>query len=285
MPNHCSKMAYQPIVSVLLIIAFMAFPLLPAIAETTKRVELKMAMYMAGLKAGTMKLEVDFNDVDATTSLKLKSKGMVKMMTGYKGKSEARSALLVETWPMPISYDSSYETNKYDRKIEIRYNPDDGQITDLNEWKRGEPRTTNVPEDLRHETIDPLTAILHVRHWILALRQDPVTSKQQAFEVFDGRRRYRLNTSIIERDDVKFGGERLSAYRVKVVLEPLAGFSSNDMLANWSSEGGERWIEMLITDDDNPVPLMLETKGGTLKTSIYLERACDRDDNCIDFDS
>ena len=284
MPNRDWKMAYQSAVSAFLMMAIIIVPSLPALAETTKRVELKMVMYVAGLTAGTMKLAVDFNDEDATTSLRLKSKGMVKMMTGYKGRSEATSALPEETWPIPISYDSAYETNKYDRKIEIRYNSDDGQITDLKEWKRGDPRTTNVPEPLRLETIDPLTAILHIRHWILALRQDPTAEMQQAFEVFDGRRRYRLNASIIERDEVEFGGRDLPAYRIKIVMEPLAGFSSKDMLANWSSEQGDRWIELRITDSDNPVPLSLETQGGTLKTSLYLKEVCDADDNCTDFD-
>lgn len=284
MPIDRWKTAGQKLILSLFAIAAIMLPSMPGMAETTERVELEMVMYVAGLKAGTVRLNVDFNDLDAVTSLRLKSKGMVKMMTGYKGRSEARSALPDQAWPVPISYDWSYRTNKHDRKVEIRYSRDDGEIIDLNEWKRGEPRTTNVPEALQQATIDPLTAILHVRHWILALRADPSMAERHAFEVFDGRRRYRLNASVIEHDDIKFGGKKLSAYRLKVILDPLSGFRANDMLANWSSEGSDRWIELVITDDDNPMPLMLETIGGTLKTSIYLERACDLDGNCVDFD-
>ncbi len=276
--------AFKTILALMMmaVIGFLSFS---AAAESTRKLELRMVMYMAGITAGTMKLEVDFNDVDAISSLRLKSKGVVKMMTGYKGRSEARTALPEEAWPIPISYDSAYETNKYDRRIEIRYNPNDGEITELQNWKRGEPRTTNVPEPLRLATIDPLTSILHFRHWILALRNDPTTARQQSFEVFDGRRRYRLTADVIERDDMEFGDEDLPVFKLKVVMEPLAGFGSKDLLANWSSEDGQRWIELVITDDDNPVPLLLETKGGTLKTSIFLEEVCDGEGNCTDFDS
>lgn len=244
-----------------------------------------MVMYMAGFTAGKMKLSVDFNDVDATTSLRLKSKGVVKMMTGYKGKSKATTTLPEAAWPIPISYDSAYETKKYDRRIEIRYDRDDGEIEELQTWKRGEPRNSKVPEALWQATIDPLTAVLHFRHWIRALRDDPEMARQQTFEVFDGRRRYRLNAEILKREEIEFGGRELPVFRTQVVMTPMAGFSSRDMLANWSSEDGSRWIELTITDDDNPVPLSLETKGGSLKTTIFLEEVCDGEDNCTDFES
>ncbi len=280
----CSKAGRPGLLS--LLIAVLAFaPLASAKAEPTRSLELSMVMYVAGLTAGKMKLSIDLNDDDAATSLRLKSKGMVKLITGYKGRSEARATLPEKAWPVPVSYDSSYETKKHDRRIEIRYSPDDGAITNLQTWKRGEPRTTNVPEDLWSATIDPLTAILHIRHWILALRQDQATSGQQAFEVFDGRRRYRLNAGVIKQDHIKFGDRDLPVFRLKVVVEPLAGFSKRDMLANWSSEDGERWIELVITDDDNPIPLSLETRGGTLKTTIFLEEACDGKDGCTNFGS
>jgi len=269
-----------------LIMMFLAVCIpLSAAAEPSKRLELRMVMYMAGITAGNMKLSVDFNDRDATTALKLKSKGVVKMITGYKGNSEAKASLPEEAWPMPISYDSAYKTNKYDRKIEIRYNENDGEIINLQTWKRGEPRNSNVPKALQQATIDPLTAILHVRHWILALRNDPSMAKQQTFEIFDGRRRYRLDASIIERKAIEFGGRDMPAFRLKVVMEPLAGFSSKDMLANWSGEGDDHWIELTITDDDNPVPLLLETQGGTLKTSVYLKEVCNGGNDCMEFDS
>ena len=64
---------------------------------------------------------------------------------------------------MPVSYDSTYETKNTDRKVLIRYDEDDGQITEFKAWKRGKPRNSKVPEDLRQATIDPLTAVLRYR--------------------------------------------------------------------------------------------------------------------------
>lgn len=284
MTNRSPKPVTPGIVA-LLLLAFASLWPAAVSAESSKRLELDMVMYMAGFQAGTLALSVDFNDVDATSSLKMKSQGMVKMITGYKGKSEARTALPEEAWPVPVSYDSAYETRKYDRRIEIRYGAPEGDIADVRIWKRGEPRSSKVPESLMTATIDPLTAILHFRHWVLAMQKDPAVATEEAFEVFDGRRRYRLNADLIDRVNVDYGGRTLPVVRVKVVMEPLAGFSSRDMLANWSSEGENRWIELLITDDDNPVPLSVETKGGSLKTSVYLTKLCDGEKGCMKFES
>ncbi len=272
-------------ISAVIVICLTACLSLPALAESVKNVELRMVMYLGGITAGKMKLSVDFNDQDATTMLNLKSKGVVKMMTGYKGSSQAKTILPDKAWPVPISYDSAYKTNKYDRKIEIRYNQNDGEIVNLQTWKRGEPRNSGIPKELQQATIDPLTTILHFRHWILALRNNPTIASEKTFEVFDGRRRYRLNASILDREQTRFGGRVLPVFKLKVMMEPLAGFSKRDMLANWSSEDGDRWIELTITDDDSPVPLLLETIGGTLKTSIYLTEVCNGGDRCMEFDS
>lgn len=271
-------------VAALLVLILPGYLPFHAIAAAAKRVDLHMVMYMAGVTAGTMTLSVEFNDDDAVSRLKLKSKGLMKLMTGYQGKSQSRSTLPDRAPPMPISYDSAYETNKYDRKVLIRYDPDDGDITELRTWKRGKPRSIKVPEHLRLETIDPLTAMLRFRYWVLDVRAGRSVADQRIFEIFDGRRRYRLRAEILDRGRFGFDGGQVDAFRFKVVMKPIAGFSAKDMLARWSSENGERWIELFVTDDDNPSPLSLETKGGGLKTRILLKKAC-TDQACIKFDS
>ena len=271
-------------VAALLVLILLGYLPFHAIAAASKRVDLRMVMYMAGMTAGTMSLSVEFNDDDAVSRLKLKSKGLLKLMTGYQGKSQSRSMLPDHEPPMPISYDSAYETNKYDRKVVIRYDPEDGDITELRTWKRGKPRSSKVPERLRLATIDPLTAMLQFRYWLLDVRAGRSVSDHRVFEIFDGRRRYRLRVEILDRGEVTFDGKSVDAFRLKVVMEAMAGFSTKDMLARWSSENGERWIELFVTDDDSPSPLSLETKGGALKTKILLRKAC-TDQTCVKFNS
>ncbi len=263
-------------------------------AEALEPTELYLVMSMAGVTAGSLRLKIDPADGEVASSLKMKSQGLFKFLTGYKSLAEARSKPGSDhDGPMPVSYDSTYETKKSERKVLIRYDPEDGSITGLETWKRGKPRKSKVPEGLRLDTVDPLTGILQLRHWIRDLRDEKPgrngaadkASAAQIFEIFDGRRRYRLDVKLLERLLIDFDGNDRPALRFKVQMEPLAGFSSKDMLANWASEDGKRWIELVITDEDNPLPVSMTTKGGTLKTSVHLRKVCIGDTACSKINS
>lgn len=262
----------------------------PARAEAVLPTELHLVMSMAGVTAGAMTLSIDPEGEEVASSLRMKSQGMFKFITGYKSRSRARSFLAPDgVAPMPVRFDSTYETNNTDRKVEILYDRNDGRITDLETWKRGKPRKIKVPEDLRLNTIDPLTAMLQLRHWIREIRAErgarggldgSAVSSPRQFEVFDGRRRYRIDVELQDRRRIEIDGKARPAFRFKVQLKPLAGFSSKDMLANWSSEDGQRWIELVVTDEDNPIPYTMTTKGGSLATTIYLRKICIGDQRC-----
>ena len=248
-------------------------------ADAIEPMDLHLAMSMAGVTAGSLKLSIDPSGEQIESSLRMKSSGLFKLLTGYKSRAEATSAFGSNGQaPKPISYDSTYETKKSERKVLIRYDVRNGEITDLRSWKRGKPRNNRIPEDLRLATIDPLTAVLQLRHWILEGEDAKDTSR--SFEIFDGRRRYRLEADLLDRRTIRLGDEARPALRFRVQMFPIAGFSKKDLLANWASEGGQNWIEMIVTDDANPLPVSLTTIGGSLQTTVYLRKVCMGDDSC-----
>ncbi|MEZ5934191.1 MAG: DUF3108 domain-containing protein [Alphaproteobacteria bacterium] len=263
-------------------------------AKAADELDLYMVMTMAGVTAGSIKLSIDDQESETVSKLAMKSQGLFKFLTGYESQAIARSTGSTEgASPMPIRYESTYETNSGERRVEIAYDPETGAIDALGNWKEGKPRTTRVPAALQATTVDPLTAMVRFRHWIRDLRRDgglqnigvsEPAPKMLGLEVFDGRRRYRLEIGLLERVQVDHAGSRVPALRFRVDLETLAGFSKNDMLANWSSEDGHRWIEVIVTDDDDPVPISMATVGGSLKTTIYLRKICNGEDKCIKVD-
>jgi hypothetical protein len=278
------------IVAVLALMVVFALSFRAGADDAPPALDLYMVMTMAGVTAGTVKLSIGAEADTIASSLKMKSQGLFELITGYVSRSEARSALHPETGePTPISFDTTYETDKSERRVAIRYDPDNGRITTLENWKRGEPRKSKVPKELRADTVDPLTAVLQFRHWIRQIRRDRVlqtigtgesSAPTRRFEIFDGRRRYRLDLELLGRDEVRFDGDRLSAFKIKVEMTPVAGFSSRDMLANWANENGQRWIELIVTDDDNPAPFSLKTMGGGLETKVYLRKICVGEAKC-----
>jgi hypothetical protein len=263
-------------------------PTLPA--ASADEVDLHMVMTMAGVTAGSIKLSVDDRDDRTISNLAMKSQGVFRFLTGYKSRATAHSSSgLDASVPTPLRYDSTYETKSGERRIEIRYDDQTGDIGKLGYWKRGAPRKSKVPPAMQIGTVDPLTAMIRFRHWIRELRGDagpqPIGNTEfvptsRVLDVFDGRRRYRLSIELLDRLTAKAAGSDVPAFRFRVDLEALAGFSKNDMLANWSSEDGQRWIEVVVTDEADPIPLSMSTIGGSLKTTVDLRKVCRGDDGC-----
>lgn len=259
-------------------------------AGASEKLDLHMVMTMAGVTAGTIKLSIDEQETQTVSSISMKSQGLFKFLTGYESLATAESADGVDgASPMPISYELTYETNNGERRVEIRYDRESGDIDTLGNWRKGKPRDSKVPAALQAATVDPLTAMVRFRHWIRELRAEggfqkigavEPAPKTRNLEVFDGRRRYRLEIDLLERIEIDHAGSRVPALRFRVDLETLAGFGRNDMLANWSSENGQRWIEVIVTDDDRTLPISMSTIGGSLKTTVYLRKICDGRDSC-----
>ena len=258
--------------------------------KAADELDLYLVMTMAGVTAGSVKLSIDDQDSRTVSKLAMKSKGMFKFLTGYKSKATAHSTGGIEGMsPMPLSYDSTYKTKNTERRVEIRYDGATGEIDTFGSWKFDKPRKPKVPASLQAATVDPLTAMVQFRHWIRELRigggvqkvgtAEPV-AESKVLDVFDGRRRYQLQIGLLERFEADYDGRDVPALRFRVDMKALAGFSEKDMLANWASEDGQRWIEVIVTDDDNPIPLSMATIGGTLKTSVYLRKICRGEENC-----
>ncbi|MGF1474363.1 MAG: DUF3108 domain-containing protein [Geminicoccaceae bacterium] len=243
-------------------------------------VTLDMEMTYSGFDVGDVTLLSDASGGPVVTRIDLRSTGLVRLLTGSKGWAEAATQLDEEGDPQPSRYDSYFETRRYNRQIMIRYDEQDGDVSSLQTLKRGQPQDSEVPPAMRNGTIDPMTLLFALRHWLVD-RDRAETST--VFEVFDGRRRYDVAVSLLDRVNMTFAGEKRWAIRLRLVMEPLAGFDDDDLLIDWvSQEGEEKWIEALISDDELLIPLRLRTRGGGITSEQRTDRICDGSEPCVD---
>ena len=81
-----------------------------------------------------------------------------------------------------------------------------------------------VSEDLKHRTVDPLSAALFVTLGSSASRDEPCG---ETVPVFDGKRRYNLNLTYVGTEDINLGrngGYNGEALRCRLQYERVAGF-------------------------------------------------------------
>jgi hypothetical protein len=139
--------------------------------------------------------------------------------------------------------------------------------------KRGKPDSTKVPEELRKNVTDPLTALFQLRdHVAAAGAHEPFKAG-----VFDGRRRYELEARVAGHERAWVAGSNRQVVRVKMTLTLLAGSDLDDVV-----DGDDRSLalELLLSDDQRLLPLRMELLDTTPAASIELLQDCSGSAGC-----
>ena len=132
-----------------------------------------------------------------------------------------------------------------------------------------------MPEGLRKNVIDPLTAFLRLRDHVATAGEGEAFTAQ----IFDGRRRYDLAAEVVGRDRASVAGRQQRVVRVALTLELLAGSNSND-LETVATDDDRVEAELLLSDDQRLLPLRLSILNSTFANSIELLQDCSGEAGC-----
>lgn len=244
----------------------------PPLHAETRDYRLRAEMRFLGMSVGEVELEADADGDERAQRLAMATTGMVERLTGFRGEISARSRV-AEGLPASLTFRSFTATDRATREVQLRYDGS-GRVVDLATFKRGEPEGSEVPEAMRDGTIDPLTALAAVRDWIVEVRDAPPA--QTTLPIFDGRRRYDLEVTLVERRVAQFASGATPVLEVRLQSRPIAGFDERS--------DGTRAITVLISDDDLVVPLIMRTAVmGDLTAALYTTRVCAADATCRDY--
>ena len=146
--------------------------------------------------------------------------------------------------------------------------PASGDVVDVALTKRGKPDQSKVPEALRKDVVDPLTAFLRIRQH--AAERPEVSFLAQ---VFDGRRRYELTARVTGREQAMVAGRDQPVIRLALTLAFVAG-SNPDDLEDVAVDDDRLELELLLSDDERLLPLSMTMLNGILTASIELLQDC-----------
>ncbi len=165
----------------------------------------------------------------------------------------------------PALFQGRFEKPDREREVVIRYG-EDGAISSLRLTNNGERRRSSVPEDLRRDTVDTLTAFWRLRRWAVeGAQEEPLV-----VPVFDGRRRYDLHARRLGRATAERNGREVDAVRIELRLVPRAGFDEDGRVFGSRVDPDKPWAEVLVSAEEDPVPLEA-TGSGRLAWRIVLD--------------
>jgi hypothetical protein len=240
----------------------------PLQAAQEMPLELRYGLYWGGLRLATLDLHHELAPGGYRSGLSIETVGLVERFTKYRAEVNAVGERHWFGDLIPVSFSSKYKSRKKSRTAVIEFDPLTGDVVDLRIEKRGKPDGTDVPKEMQHDVIDPLTAFLSLRDELARARIDG----QGAFEaaVFDGRRRYDVTAQVTGRERVKVSGRSWPAIRVELDILPIVGFDDDDLDEVGADANDPLRLEVMFSDDERLLPLQASTLDTTIAGTIRL---------------
>jgi hypothetical protein len=249
--------------------AALALLLATAVAQAEEPpLDARYALAYAGVPVADLALTVEPEPKAIRSGLDVASNALVGLFGGFDVSMTATSR--PGEPPGPQSFRARTEKSDRNRDVRVRWNRR-GTVTEAVEMKRGEPRESEVPADIRADTVDPLTGVLRLRRWIAA---GPEAGTTLGERIFDGRKRFDVEAERLV-DVAGEGGGRLPRARVRLL--PVWGYErGEDAYMSWPGEP-VRWFEIVLSGDGRMLPLAVSEEGTPLLT---LTRDCLADGGC-----
>ncbi len=238
-------------------------------AATDEPLDLRYRFSWAGVPIATFGLRHVANAVIYQTELEIQTTGLADQLFGYRSVSRATGAYEAPDRFTASRFRSAYTSHRKSRRILIRFDPDTGDVIDLEITRNAEPDRSKVPEALQKGVMDPLTALVQLRHRLAA--QDGADGYTAA--VFDGRRRFDLKARVVGRGEAEIAGRARPVIKVEVGLKWIAG-SNQDELEPATAEANSIRLELLLSDDERLIPLRLRTLDSFFTAEAVIMPEC-----------
>ena len=240
-----------------------------AAAGFDEPVQLRYRFTWAGLPFAELGLRHATDSTVYQTEVAIRTIGLADQLVGFRGSSYATGRYEEPDGFSASRFRSASSSYRKSRRILVRFDRETGDVVELKLTRRGEPDRSKVPEALQKGVMDPLTAVLQMRHR-LATTGDLDGYKAA---VFDGRRRFDATAKVIERRRAEIAGRTWPVVELELNLTWLAGANADDMD---DAEAGENRLrlKLLLSDDERLIPLRLSTMDSLLTATAEIMPEC-----------
>jgi hypothetical protein len=237
--------------------------------------DLRYGLYWAGFQIATLKLQHEVAPAGYRAKLAIETVGLVEKLVRYRARTLAKGELGPDGHLRPVAFSTEYRSRKKERRASVTFDPASGDVVEVRMTKRGKPDSSKVPEELRKNVVDPLTAFLRIREHVATA--DPAAPF--VARVFDGRRRYELTARVTGRDRATVAGRDQAVLRLALTLAFVAG-ANPDALEDVATDDDRVELELLLSDDERLLPLAMKMLNGVFSASVELLQDCSGEAGC-----
>lgn len=240
-----------------------------AAAGFDEPVELRYRFTWAGLPFAELGLRHATNRTVYQTEVAIRTIGLADQLVGFRGSSYATGLYEEPDGFSSSRFRSDSRSYKKSRRILVRFNRETGDVIELELTRSGEPDRSKVPETLQKGVMDPLTAVLQMRHRLATAGH----LEGYRAAVFDGRRRFDAEAEVVGRRRADIAGRTWPVIELEVNLTWIAGANADDID---KAEAGENHLrlKLLLSDDERLIPLQLSTMDSLLTATAEIVPEC-----------
>jgi hypothetical protein len=232
-------------------------------------VELRYRFTWAGLPFAELGLRHATNSTVYQTEIAIRTIGLADQVVGFRASSHATGLYEEPDGFSASRYRSASSTYRKSRRIMVRFDRETGDVIELDLTRSGQPDRSKVPAALQKGVMDPLTAVLQMRHQ-LATAGD-LDGYRAA--VFDGRRRFDAEAKVMGRHRAEIAGRTWPVVELEINLTWLAGANSDDIDKAEAGDNRLR-LQLLLSDDERLIPLRLSTMDSLITATAEIVAQC-----------
>jgi hypothetical protein len=209
------------------------------------------------------------------TELEIETTGLADQLFRYRSTARATGAYEALGGFSASRFRSAYTSSDKSRRILIRFDRQTGDVIELELTRRGKPERSKVPEKLQKGVVDPLTALVQLRHELAKGRLDGHTAA-----IFDGRRRFNLEARVTGRGYAEIAGRKNQpVIDLELGIVWIAGSNQDDIDEAEAGENRLR-LKLLVSDDERLIPLRMTTMDSLLTATVEILPECLRPEGC-----
>jgi hypothetical protein len=240
-----------------------------AVAEPEAPIELRYRFTWAGVPVAELAIRHATDNALYQTDVAIRTIGLADQLLGYRGSSHAVGRYEESDGFRASRFRSVSTSYRKSRRILVRFDRETGDVIELELTRRGEPDRSKVPDALQKGVVDPLTAVLQMRHRLA--RSGDLDGYTAA--VFDGRRRFDAEARITGRHQAEIAGRSRPVIEVEIGLTWIAGANADDIDDAEAADNRLR-LKLLLSDDERLVPLRLSTMDSLLTATAEIMPEC-----------
>ncbi len=246
----------------LLLIAF-AFFATPAMADDT--IGLKYEAYWAGLNVGEASGHFTDTPDSYNYNVRLDAMGLVRSFTNYWSESTITGKKLDGKY-LPEVYDTHWQTKKQGiQRVVVTYSEGGNKVEEVATPPENRGKRPLVDIKDKKNTVDPISAGFSARDKIKAIAAAGVFPQSFKVPIFDSRRVFEMNITVLGYENKKIDGKKLRLLHVNINRTIIAGFNAKE-LAKAKQEDPN--MDIYIGEDMIPVFATAKAPIGTATVTL-----------------